>query len=69
MPFYQYLMKHRSPVENDDVTRLANLAFKDSTFPRQSTNFEEVSSYLEVQAPFRFPLQLFDEIWQDYLEN
>jgi uncharacterized protein YozE (UPF0346 family) len=53
-------------VEQDDITRLANLAFKDTTFPRLSSDFHEISDYLETHAPFRFPLQLFDEIWRDY---
>ncbi|MDR2977297.1 MAG: YozE family protein [Streptococcaceae bacterium] len=66
MTFYQYLMKFRNPTETDDAARLANLVFKDSTFPRQSSDFDEISSYLETHAPFRFPLQLFDNIWQDY---
>ncbi len=69
MPFYTFLMKHRAPVEVDDVTRLANLAFGDSLFPKQSRNFDEISSYLETQAPFYFNLTLFDEVWQLYLEN
>ncbi|GBG97440.1 YozE family protein [Lactococcus termiticola] len=68
-PFYTYLMRFRAPKELDDATRLANLAFGDSLFPRQSRDFDEISSYLETQAPFYFNLTLFDEIWQDYLEN
>ncbi|PCR99775.1 YozE family protein [Lactococcus fujiensis] len=69
MPFYTFLMKHRSPIEIDDVTRLANLAFRDSLFPKQSKNFDEVSTYLETQAPFYYNLALFDEIWEKYLEG
>lgn len=67
-PFYTFLMRHRAPAEKDDVTRLANLAFGDPLFPKQSRNFDEVSSYLETYAPFYFNLRLFDEIWQLYLE-
>lgn len=69
MPFYQYLMKYRAPMEENDRTRFANLVFRDLTFPRQSTDFEEISTYLETQAPFHFPLQFFDVIWQEYLES
>ncbi|MCL2114140.1 YozE family protein [Lactococcus protaetiae] len=68
-PFYTFLMRHKSPVEVDDITRLANLAFRDPLFPKQSKNFEEVSSYLETHAPFYFNLTLFDDIWQLYLES
>ena len=67
--FYRYLMRFRSPHEVDDATRLANLAFRDTLFPKQSKDFDEISSYLETHAPFYFNLTLFDEIWQHYLEN
>lgn len=67
-PFYTYLMRHRAPVEVDDVTRLANLAFADTQFPKQSKDFVEVSTYLETYAPFYFNLGLFDDIWAMYLE-
>ncbi|PCS03009.1 hypothetical protein RU85_GL001507 [Lactococcus garvieae] len=52
----------------DDVTRLANLAFADTQFPKQSKDFDEVSTYLETYAPFYFNLGLFDDIWAMYLE-
>lgn len=68
-PFYSYLMRFRAPKEMDDVTRLANLAFGDPLFPKQSREFDEVSSYLETHASFYFNLTLFDEIWQKYLES
>lgn len=65
--FYAYLMKFRAPKETDDVTRLANLAFRDTLFPKHSSDFDEISSYLETHAPFYFNLTLFDDIWQNYL--
>ncbi|RZI49162.1 YozE family protein [Lactococcus kimchii] len=68
-PFYRFLMRHKSPVEIDDVTRLANLAFRDTLFPKQAVDFDEVSNYLETHAPFYFNLTLFDDIWQQYLES
>ena len=68
MNFYNYLMRHRAPVEKDDSTRLANLVFQDPLFPKQSKDFDEISTYLETQAPFYFNLTLFDNIWESYLE-
>ena len=55
--FYTYLMRHRAPVEVDDVTRLANLAFADTQFPKQSKDFDEVSTYPNL-CPFYFNLGL-----------
>ncbi|MEG1531241.1 MAG: YozE family protein, partial [Lactococcus sp.] len=37
-------------------------------FPKQSKDFDEVSTYLETYAPFYFNLGLFDDIWAMYLE-
>ncbi|AXN66289.1 hypothetical protein L3107_2101 [Lactococcus cremoris] len=54
MTFYNYLMRHRAPVEKDDATRLANLVFQDPLFPKQSKDFDEISTYLETEAPFLF---------------
>lgn len=69
MTFYEYLMKFRSPVENDDVTRLANLVFQDRSFPKQSQDYQEVSNYLETSSNFYFKLTIFDEIWRDYSKD
>jgi uncharacterized protein YozE (UPF0346 family) len=62
-------MKFRGPKEVDDVTVLANRAFDDPAFPKQSTDFHEISDYLETHANFSFNLGKFDEIWDEYLEN
>jgi uncharacterized protein YozE (UPF0346 family) len=67
--FYSYLMRFRAPAETDDITRLANLAYADTLFPKHSADFDEVSTYLEKEAPFYFNLTLFDEIWAQYLES
>lgn len=52
MTFYNYLMRHRAPVEKDDATRLANLVFQDPLFPKQSKDFDEISTYLEPKPHF-----------------
>jgi uncharacterized protein YozE (UPF0346 family) len=61
-------MRFRAPAEIDDATRLANLAFQDTLFPKQSSDYDEISTYLETHAPFYFNLSLFDAIWRDYEE-
>jgi uncharacterized protein YozE (UPF0346 family) len=67
MSFYTFLMKYRADKEVDDITALANLVYGDTTFPKHSTDFNEISSYLETQANFAFNLSRFDEIWGLYL--
>lgn len=50
--FYTWLMAQRNPKSNEPVAILADLAFEDSTFPKHTDDFEEVSRYLEDQASF-----------------
>ena len=49
-PFYLYLMKFRQPKEIDAITKFANHAYKDHGFPKQSTDYNELSSYLELNG-------------------
>lgn len=58
MSFYTFLMKYRADKEVDDITKLANLVYEDSTFPKQSSDFDEISTYLETHANFAFNLSL-----------
>ena len=67
--FYTWLMTQRNPKSNEPVAILADLAFDDSTFPKHTDDFEEVSRYLEDQASFSFNLGQFDHIWEDYLAH
>ena len=69
MSFYTFLMKYSANKKIDDITKLANLVYEDSTFPKQSSDFDEISTYLETHANFAFNLSLFDEIWEQYLAN
>lgn len=66
--FYHYLMTHRTPKELFAENTLANLVDKDSTFPKQSSDYEEVSSYLEMEG-YLPSMALFDEVWEKYIEN
>ncbi|MCE2200720.1 YozE family protein [Streptococcus thermophilus] len=67
--FYTWLMAQRNPKSTEPVAILADLAFEDSTFPKHTDDFEEVSRYLEDHASFSFNLGQFDQIWEDYLAH
>lgn len=67
--FYSWLMTQRNPKSNSQLAILADLVFEDTTFPKHTDSFDEVSSYLEDQAPFSFNLGDFDRIWDDYLSH
>lgn len=66
--FYRYLMTQRNPNSADEIQQFANNAFLDSTFPKQSTDFDEISKYLEENAEYLPSMTIFDAAWQKYLD-
>ncbi|MBA9027691.1 uncharacterized protein YozE (UPF0346 family) [Peribacillus huizhouensis] len=68
-PFYTYLMKYRQPKEVDEITKFANEAFNDHTFPKQSNNYDELSRYLEMNGHYLRSMAIFDEAWDEYILN
>lgn len=67
--FYSWLMTQRNPKSHAPVALLADLVFEESSFPKHSTNFDEVSRFLEEEASFSFNLSEFDKIWEAYLAH
>ncbi|MGE8077775.1 YozE family protein [Peribacillus loiseleuriae] len=68
-PFYTFLMKYRQPKEVDEMTKFANEAFNDHTFPKQSNNYDELSRYLEMNGHYLRSMSIFDEAWDTYMLN
>ncbi|MFJ5623810.1 YozE family protein [Peribacillus loiseleuriae] len=68
-PFYTFLMKYRQPKEVDEMTKFANEAFNDHTFPKQSNNYDELSRYLEMNGHYLRGMSIFDEAWDAYMLN
>ena len=66
--FYRYLMTQRNPNSADEIEQVANHAFLDSAFPKQSTDFEEISQYLEENADYLPAMTIFDAAWRRYLD-
>lgn len=64
--FYDWLMTNRNPVAADEVQQFANNAFLDHTFPKQSTDFDEISHYLEEDTSYLMSMTTFDEAWQRF---
>ncbi|HFI0420125.1 TPA: YozE family protein [Streptococcus suis] len=65
--FYSWLMTQRNPKSNAPVAILADYAFEEVDFPKQSDDFDEVSRFLEESASFAFSMSDFDTIWEEYL--
>lgn len=66
--FYHYLMTLKGPA-NDVQTQFANDAAKDIQFPKHAQDYHELSSYLEMNTDYLGNMQIFDELWDQYLEN
>ena len=68
-PFFTFLMKYRQPKEIDEITKFANYAFLDHSFPKQSTDYDEVSRYLEMNGDYLDNMAVFDKAWDLYEQN
>ena len=51
----------------EDIT-IENI-FKDLQFPKQSENYDEISHYLETNAYYIPSMDIFDSLWDQYVEN
>ncbi|OTP12134.1 hypothetical protein A5844_000350 [Enterococcus sp. 10A9_DIV0425] len=65
--FYHYLMTLRGG--SDSVSSFATEAGKDIQFPKHSTSYEEISDYLEMNVDYLPSMDIFDNAWEQYLEN
>ncbi|MCY8909235.1 YozE family protein [Bacillus atrophaeus] len=64
--FYHYLMKYRNPKPKDSISEFANQAYEDHSFPKMSSDYHEISSYLELNADYLDTMATFDEAWEKY---
>lgn len=67
-PFYRYLMTLRNPEDHGTVANFANNAFHDHAFPKQATDYHELSEYLELNAGYLPSMSIFDEAYAMYQE-
>ncbi|WP_040208601.1 YozE family protein [Neobacillus jeddahensis] len=64
--FYHFLMKYRHPAPKDAISSFANDAFLDHAFPKTSEDYQELSTYLELNGQYLPSMIVFDEAWQEY---
>lgn len=67
--FYHYVLTLRGPKINVPETKLANAIGIDIQFPKQSESYSEISDYLELSTSYLDNMDIFDELWQKYLEH
>ena len=67
--FYRYLMTLRNPNSQDELAQFANNASYDQAFPKQASDYDEVSQYLELNGSYLPSMTIFDQAWEAYLEK
>lgn len=67
--FYHFLMKYRHPSPKEAISRFANHAYIDHSFPKTSKDYHEISSYLEFNGQYLESMTVFDEAWELYLAS
>ncbi|OJG72995.1 hypothetical protein RV12_GL000772 [Enterococcus quebecensis] len=61
-------MTLRAPKKTKE-SQFANDAAKDIQFPKQSEDYHELSTYLEMNTDYLENMYIFDELWEKYVEN
>lgn len=67
--FYHFVLTFRGGDLSDEKTKFAEKVFYDHSFPKQSTSFQELSSYIETIGDEDYSTLVFDELWQIYEER
>ncbi|MBL5769103.1 YozE family protein [Heyndrickxia sporothermodurans] len=67
--FYHYLMKFRDPKPKDSISEFANHAYKDHSFPKGLSTYNELSTYLELNGDYLTSMTVFDQVWELYIEE
>ena len=61
------MMKHRALFRNE-ISDLAEAMYDDLSFPKQSEDYDEISSYLELSGMLE-SMSIFDEAWDLYIQD
>ncbi|MEB2282811.1 YozE family protein [Lysinibacillus xylanilyticus] len=67
--FYLYVLTFRGGDWSDPKVRFAEEMFHEHNFPKQSSEFDELSSYIESYATDNLKIEVFDELWPLYLDH
>lgn len=67
--FYHYILTERNTVKPTALSKLARYIAADGMFPKTSTDYDEISRYLETHVNYVESMTLFDEAWQRYMDK
>lgn len=62
-------MKYRHPSPPDSISRFANDAYLDHSFPKTSEDYSTLTTYLELNGHYLDSMSVFDEAWELYLSD
>ena len=64
--FYLYVLTFRGGDGQIQKVRFAEEVFHEHNFPKQSVDFDELSSYIEMFATENLTTETFDMLWDLY---
>ena len=64
--FYQFITRFVDYDAKDPMSRLANQIHQDQAFPKQSTDFHQITDYLEHSSQYSQLLSIFDDAWAQH---
>lgn len=67
--FYLFALKYRGGQKEDKKAIFANSMFNQHDFPKAETSFDKISLYIEELADENMSAAVFDELWEDYVED
>lgn len=62
------MMKHRASLAKNELCDLAEIMYEDHSFPKQSEDYDEISSYLELNGSLD-SMSIFDQAWELYIQE
>lgn len=62
------MMKHRASLISSEISGLAEAMYEDLSFPKQSEDYNEISTYLELSGLLS-SMFIFDEAWELYIQE
>lgn len=67
--FYQFTLSFRGGGKDDEKSWFAEHMFKDLSFPKDETDFDPLSRYIEEKADTEMRSIVFDELYKLYEER
>ena len=67
--FYHYVLTLKGATFPNEESHFADAVSLDGMFPKHTTDYQEVSDYLELSTDYMPSMDLFDIVWQKYVEN